>query len=512
MRFQTLIIAAPLIAISLTACSIIKQDYAASPEATETNGASGQRTENTAEAATTAFRRGRSNVIDSPHVTEANFTPKLKHLFADLAETFTWETHSQRSEVAKEILRHQKQPDYFYEVLERSEPFLALIIEKLDERGMPRELALLPFIESGYDSSVFSQSQAGGLWQFIPSTARYMGMHIDWWYDERLDIELSTDKALDYLTYLHDRFDRNWELALAAYNGGEGHVSSRIKQAGGKQDFWELSLKKETSSYVPKLLAIVELVSEPENYGLKIPEAPSGKTLRSVELNKQIDLRLASEKIKMDYNDLRHLNSGYLRWISPPGKARRLLIPADKHAIFVAALEDITVDEQLAWNHYRVRQGDTLTEIAQSFGTTVEALIAINQVEKSAIYINQDLFIPTSSGSLGLSNQSNAIKQLYVVKQGDSLWNISRDDGVSISHIQRLNGLPGNRIKPGQTLILAETFTGAEITYTVKHGDSLSRIASRFDVAIADIRTWNSLDDDLIKPGQALLIRTIGNS
>ena len=513
MRLQTLLIAVPLFVISLTACSFFKRDYLVDLDTVDGKDMPREHIEIFTKAAS-AFAKKHSVIVNDPQTTETSLRPsEPEHLFAKLTENFAWNTHSQRSEVTKEIRKHQKQPNYFYEVLERSEPFLALIIEKLDERQMPRELALLPFVESSYDPSVFSQSKAGGLWQFMPSTAKSLGMHIDWWYDERLDIELSTDNALNYLAYLHGRFDNNWELALAAYNGGESHVSSRIKRANGNQDFWELSLKNETSSYVPKLLAIVELVSKPEQYGVKVPEIPISSPTRSVEFDKQIDLRLASEKIGMDYDDLSHLNSGYLRWISPPGKTYRLLIPADKHATLLAALDDITIDEQLAWNHYRVSQGDTLQEIASSFGTTEQALVAINQLKNSKIFINQDLFIPSSGLSgKGFANQPYTIKRLYVVKQGDSLWQISRNQSVSINKIRALNSISGNGIKPGQALILDETFTGTEITYMVKQGDSLSHIASRFHVPIADIRSWNSLNGDLIKPGQSLLIRTTQNS
>lgn len=518
MRFFPSYFTTTLLVITLTSCSIIKQDGLVEQEPTESVPTIVGSADSVSESESIEIFEEISEAVpalveDSPLENEIAPPSQPTHLLADLSEGFSWETHAHRNEVLKEIRRHQKQPEYFYEVLMRSAPFLALIVEKLDEQQMPRELALLPFIESGYDPSIFSSSNAGGLWQFIPSTARYLGMHMDWWYDERLDIELSTDKALDYLSYLHGRFDNNWELALAAYNGGEGHVSSRIKQSGGKLNFWEINLKNETSSYVPKLLAVVELISEPEQYGIELPEIPLGNPLKSVEFENQIDLRLASKTVGMKYEDIQTLNAGYLRWISPPSKTHKLLIPEDRHQDFLAALKEITTDEQLAWNHYRVRRGDSLSEIANNFGTTLKALVAVNQLENSTIYVNQDLLIPTSELPLTrFASQSNTVKQLYVVKQGDSLWEISRDQGVAIGQIRRLNSFSGNHIKPGQVLVLAETFTGGEITYMVRQGDSLSQIASRFQVAVADIRAWNELNGDLIKPGQALRIRTNGSS
>lgn len=433
---------------------------------------------------------------------------KPSDLLTELASKFTWQTNTDNNKVASEIRKHQKTPKHFYDILKRSEPFLAFIKENLEEEGLPLELALLPFIESGFDPSIFSPSGAAGLWQFMPSTAKYLGMHTDWWYDERLDIVISTEKAMEYLTYLNNRFNGDWELALAAYNGGEGHVSSRMKRASGDKDYWSLKLKTETSSYVPKLLAVIELVAHPEKYGMHLPEIDRENQLVSLEFEKQIDLRLAAEKTGMSYARFKVLNAGYLRWISPPTKDKSLLIPEKSVQRLTTSLEDITSDEQIAWNHYRVQRGDTLIEIASEFGTTLRALIAVNQLKDSRIYIHQDLLIPVSELPLTrLASQSNSVKQLYIVRRGDSLWDISRSQGVTISQIRRLNNLTGDKIKLGQVLVLAETFTGEEITYLVKRGDSLSLIASRFQVAISDIRIWNALKGDLIQPGQELRIR-----
>ncbi|MCL4157896.1 UNVERIFIED_CONTAM: hypothetical protein GTU68_035591, partial [Idotea baltica] len=440
-------------------------------------------------------------------------SPQPNDLLTALASKFTWHTHAERAQVSSQIERLQRNPEHLIEILERSEPFLALLHEKLEAQQLPPELAFLPYIESGYEPSAMSHVGAAGLWQFMPSTANHLGMHTSWWYDERLDINVSTEKALEYLSYLNKRFEGNWELTLASYNGGEGHVASRIRRADGMADFWSIQLKAETSNYVPKLLAIVEVISAPEKYGFELPEFPLENRLTSVALNDQIDLRLAAKEIGMDYADLRNINSGFLRWISPPGQERYLLIPTDKESRLIAALDVITSDEQLAWNHYKVSEGDTLIEIAREFGITLRSLVAVNQLEGSRIYINQDLLIPAVSlGDAEISNQPNSIKQLYIVKSGDSLWDISRDQSVSISQIRRLNGITNNHLKLGQVLILSEVYTGNEFTYLVKNGDSLSQIADRFRVGVAEIQAWNSLRGDLIRPGQELTIRTNSNS
>lgn len=438
--------------------------------------------------------------------------PAPSDLLSRIRSDFTLDRQTHRPEVIEILEYYKKNPEHYTEIITRSSPFLSLIVSEIEERGLPLELALLPFVESGYEATSFSQSSAAGLWQIIPNTARHLELRMGWWHDERLDIPKSTEKALDYLSYLNQRFQGDWELTLAAYNGGESHVASRIRRASENADFWKLDLKKETSGYVPKLLAITEILSHPDKYGVQLPKIPNEDQVVAISIDKQVDLRLSAQAVGQTYAEFKKLNSGYLRWISEPGTSAHLLIPAAQQANLLASITDITTDQNLAWDHYRVRNGDTLSEIAREFGTTLRALIAVNDLDDSRIYKNQDLLIPKSSEvTMSDAGTSHTIKQLYIVESGDSLWDISRDHNVSIDEIRRLNSLRGNTLRIGKVLVLAENFTGSEITYEVKSGDSLSTIASRFRVAVSDIRAWNALEGDLIKLGQELTIRP-GNS
>lgn len=444
--------------------------------------------------------------------TSSSTPPQPSDLLSKLRSSFTLNRQTDRPEVIEILESHKRNPDHYLEILTRGAPFLSLITAKIEERGMPLELALLPFVESGYEATSFSQSGAAGLWQIIPNTARHLDLEMGWWYDERLDILKSTDKALDYLSYLNDRFEGDWELTLAAYNGGESHVASRIRQASGNADFWAIELKRETTAYVPKLLAAAEVVANPDKYGVELPTIHADDQLIAISVDTQLDLRLSAKAVGLTYSEFKKLNSGYLRWISEPGETAQLLIPVSEQANLLASINDIATDQNVAWDHYRVKNGDTLSEIAREFGTTLRALIAVNDLDDSRIYKNQDLLIPKSSEvTMSDAGDSHTIKQLYIVESGDSLWEISRDHNVSIEEIRRLNSLRGNTLRIGKVLVLAENFTGSEITYEVKSGDSLSTIANRFRVAVSDIRAWNALDSDLIKLGQELTIRP-GNS
>ncbi|MDW2127314.1 transglycosylase SLT domain-containing protein, partial [Vibrio sp. 2033] len=186
-----------------------------------------------------------------------------------------------------------KHPNHLYTVSKRAAPFLYMITQRIEERGLPMELALLPVVESSFDAFAYSHGSAAGLWQFVPGTGKMMGLEQNYWYDGRRDVAASTDAALDYLVQLNERFDGNWEHAIAAYNSGGGRVSSAIrknKKLGKPVDFFSLDLPKETSSYVPKLLALADVVANQEKYGIDIPSIPNKPVLTLVDPKEQLDL------------------------------------------------------------------------------------------------------------------------------------------------------------------------------------------------------------------------------
>ncbi|MFX4226836.1 MAG: LysM peptidoglycan-binding domain-containing protein [Porticoccaceae bacterium] len=431
-------------------------------------------------------------------------------LIEELASEFTWDRHLDHSAVSRRLAWYQENPEQLEYVLERATMLLPILSREVRERGLPAELVFLPLIESGFQPSVYSRAGAAGLWQLMPATARSLGLRIDWWYDERLDILASTDKALDYLVYLNQQFGGNWELTIAAYNGGEGHVRARMRR-GQSQNFWNLPLKRETEQYVPRLLAVAEVLSNPDKYGINVPFVGKEPLLLSMPLDEQIDLRLAAEVSGLDYQQFKWLNPDFQRWISPPDGEYSLLLPAGNMDYLMAGMDDLKPDTDASWDHYRVRPGDTLGHIAYEFGTTVSALKAINQLSGSIIYARQELLIPKSASQK--SNPESAMKELYIVKRGDSLWLIANRNGISLAKLKRLNALNDNSLlQPGQVLVLNE-YTQQQTdatTYEVKNGDSLSVIADQFNVALTDLMQWNSLgSSDLIHPGQILKIRNI---
>jgi len=432
-------------------------------------------------------------------------------LIEDLALDFTWDRHLDHSAVSRRLTWYQENPEQLEYVLQRATMLLPMLAKEIRERELPAELVFLPLIESGFQPSVYSRSGAAGLWQLMPATARSLGLRIDWWYDERLDIEASTAKALDYLIYLNQRFGGDWELTIAAYNGGEGHVQARMRRSQS-DDFWELPLKRETEQYVPRLLAVAEVLSNPEEYGITLPFVGKESLLRSMPLDEQIDLRLAAEVSGLDYQQFKWLNPDFQRWISPPDGEYSILLPAGNMDYLMAEIDGLKPDTDASWDHYRVRSGDTLGHIAEEFSTSVSALIAINQLSGSRIYARQELLIPRSTASQG--NPNSSMNELYIVKRGDSLWRIANRNGITIAKLRRLNTLGDNTVlQPGQVLVLneySEAQSSDETTYEVKSGDSLSVIANKFSVALADLMLWNSLDrSDLIHPGQILRIRNI---
>jgi len=239
---------------------------------------------------------------------------------------------------SKHIAQYEKwsteHESYLSDLFERGTPFLFHIVEEIRKRNLPMELALLPAVESAYKPTAMSHSRAGGLWQFIPSTGRHFGLRQDWWYDGRRDLLTSTEAALDYLTQLNEMFDGDWFLTLAAYNAGPGTVSRAVKNNKRKRkgtDYQDLSLRLETRRYVPKLIALKNVVNNPDKFGIELPVIESKPYFEVVELNGQIDLKKFANDAGIEQSELRHLNAGFKRWATSPKGPHRLLIPINEN-------------------------------------------------------------------------------------------------------------------------------------------------------------------------------------
>lgn len=358
---------------------------------------------------------------------------------------------------------------------DNARPYLYEIVTELKRRHMPMELALLPGIESMYQTHVYSRTGAAGLWQFVRGTGRAYGLSQSELIDLRRDPLKSTKAALDYLEYLHRFFDGDWELAIAAYNGGEGTIKrARDKNAskGKKTDFWSLNVRRETMDYVPKLFALAIIVENPEKYNVVLQPIPSSPVIERVAINKSINLKDAANECNINSDSFTRLNAAYLRSITP--STCTVLVPKHHVATFksvLPSLEDadwqkaleIAKDEantKMITKTYRVKKGDSLYAIARKFGVTVSNLKKENRLRSDKLKIGQKLKVQTiktvsTSGSNSQKSEKGVKIVSYTVKSGDTLYGIARKHGVSINSIQKTNGMGKKTgIKPGQKLTI----------------------------------------------------------
>ena len=430
---------------------------------------------------------------------------------------------------------------YLDRVSGRAEPYLHYIVEELEKRNMPLDLALLPIVESAYNPFAYSRSRASGIWQFIPGTGRLYGLKQNWWYDGRRDIIAATDAALNYLQKLHQEFDRDWLLALAAYNSGEGNVGRAIrrnKKAGKPIDFFSLKLPRETRGYVPSLLAVAEIVANPSKYKIALKPINNIQHFKQVDIGSQIDLATAAELSELSIEELYTLNPGFNRWATDPNGPHQLLIPIKKAAAFENKLASLSSDKRIKWQQHKIKKGESLGRIATRYRTDVSTLKQINRLKGNTIRTGRSLLIPTAQKPLkhyslsldsrrykGLKRSGDGQRYVYTIKRGDNLWDIGRHYGISVKQLSAWNGISSKSIlRPGKKLeiwVEEETDKTAKVipvvskktvnddsqhvSYTVVEGDSLWLISQRYAVSVKQIKKWNSLAKNrYIKPGQIL--------
>ncbi len=434
--------------------------------------------------------------------------------------------------VEREIERFVRYDKHLQQVQERAVPYLFFIAEEIEKRNLPGELALLPVIESAYRPFAFSAGRAAGLWQFIPSTGKLYGLEQNWWYDGRRDVVAATHAALDHLKELSEQFDGDWELALAAYNAGPGGVSRAIRSNSDKgepTDFWSLDLPKETKHYVPRLLALAKMFSDPEKYSLTLSAIPNRPYFESIDTQSQLDLALAADMAGISIDDLYRLNPGFNRWATAPDGPHRLNIPVNNSGTFKQKLAQLSQNDRLKWTRYQIGQGDNLGSIANKFGTTVTLLKQVNKLRDNRIRAGKHLLIPVPSqnpeqyASLAESSPTPKDRTIhYTVRAGDSFWGIGRKYNISPKVLAGWNNLALNStLRPGQKLIIkvqtasnraislptraqSKVSSRSSVRYRVRKGDSLFSIAERFQVSVADLRKWNSLPSKYLQPGQKI--------
>ncbi len=433
---------------------------------------------------------------------------------------------------------YRKHPGYIDRVVKRGSRYLHYIISETEKRGLPTELALLPVVESAFDPFAYSHGRASGLWQFIPSTGKYFGLTQSWWHDDRRDIIESTDAALTYLDRLAKRFDGDYTLALAAYNSGGGTVSKamrRNRNANKPTDYWSLRLPRETTHYVPKLIALAKIFDKPEDYGVELPALNDEPYFEVVETGSQMDLAQAAELASVDVEEIYLLNPSFNRWATAPDGPHRLLVPKENASTFKTALSKIPAKDRVSWRNYEVVSGDNLSTIARKFATTTSVIRRVNNLNSDMIRVGQRLMIPSASKNTDeyalSANQRLEKKQSrnrsgsrvnYTIRRGDTFWDIAREHRVTVREVAAWNNMaPGDPLIPGKKIVIwsqaSQPKTKAsnnrgqamvrKVGYRVRKGDSLSAIASRFSVNVRDIASWNDLNSArYLQPGQSLVL------
>ena len=359
---------------------------------------------------------------------------------------------------------YASRPDYLQRTAERAGKYLYYIVEEIDQRGMPTELALLPFVESSYDPWALSRSQASGLWQFIPTTGRGFNLKQDWWRDERRDPIASTRAALDYLQYLFD-FHGDWHLALASYNWGEGSVKRAIDKNTARSqptDYLSLDMPDETRNYIPKLQAIKNIISNPSAYNIALPSIDNQPYFVTITKSRNIDVKLAAQLAEMPLDEFKALNPSFNRGVILGSHEPTLLLPADRIGIFETNLRAYS-GSLSSWHTHELSRGETLSTVARKYGTSVATLRKANGLgTRSRISAGDILMVPASrqaeptlvasAGVTPVRTTKTVQARTYKVRKGDTLSSIARQYGTSVNHLRSLNRLKGSTLPIGRTL------------------------------------------------------------
>lgn len=442
-------------------------------------------------------------------------------------------------------------PEYVQRMVDRSQRYLYHVVEEVQKRGMPTEIALLPMVESAFNPTAYSRSKAAGIWQFIPSTGKNFGLRQDWWNDNRRDVTAATNAALNYLEKLHVMFG-TWELALAAYNAGEGTVQRAIdrnRKQGLPTDYQSLQLPAETREYVPKLQAVKNIVSNPEQYGLNIKSIDNKPYFTTVKAPSKIDVKLAAKLAGVSVEEFTQLNPAHNRPVmASQSGSQNILLPMGKEGEFEANLANYN-RPLVSWQTHYAKRGERLGTIAKRYGISIAQLRDANDLSaKQRLKPNQPLLVPTgnnvvadatlptpnSTASSAANNNPPAAKAnmtasptRYTVRKGDTVYSVAKRYGVTAKQVMAQNNLKSSRLHQGQVLAVnaatanpaskvaakvAKVATKKGLTaekktrYIVKRGETLASIAKKFNVATADLQRWNNLSGSRIQPGHKLTI------
>ncbi len=464
------------------------------------------------------------SLFDFPplRVLEPEPPPRHENLWGRLIAGLRLQRYYDWPEVREQARLYARWPDYFEQTGERARPFLHNIVRQVEQRDMPMEAALIPFVESGFNPHARSPRAATGPWQIMAGTGRSLGLRVDEWFDGRRDPIQAAAAALDYLQIQQQRFAGNWLLAFAAYNAGPAAVDRAVRATSsdpGSADFRELPLPAETRVYVPRILALASMLAGDSEAEFALPDIADEEALERVKVGGGASLALAAEIAGLEPETLRRLNPGFRQWWTPPdGEPDYLHLPAGRADALRLALRQTPGAVRVDAERYRIRPGDTLSGIARAMSVSVDLLRSRNGLDDDLIVAGEYLWIPglapdsaaplAAAAAAGSAAPFTAAPTAHVVQPGDSLWAIARRYGLEVDILAQVNDIPPSAIiLPGQELLLAATSAAGIEIYRVGPGDTLGRIASRFGRTLEEILRWNSIKaDELIFPGQLLRV------
>ena len=439
------------------------------------------------------------------------------NIWEKMRKGFVMETVSPNT-VRKFENYYSERPEYFGRITMRATPYLHHILTETEKRGMPSEIALLPFIESAFVIKAKSHAGAMGLWQFMPRTGKQYGLTQNNWYDGRNDIYASTDAALEYLEYLYSLFG-DWSLALAAYNCGEACVARAQNKAaalGNPTSFDYLtSLPRETREYVPKLLAVRNLVKNPQRFDITLKKIKNEPYFEAVKIKQPIDLKAIAHLAEISEQEVFTLNPGYRVPVWVPQSGRKLLLPKSAIKTFYANLKKANPDDLLSWKPYRVGTNNSLSEIAQQHGMSLSELKAINYVKgdkvpKGTILLVSRDVAPAPDSVVRLDNNHD-----------DDVSLVSYDDEEYWSEPTYISSFSDPVRSVSANKSHTKTVTATNVTtnndnrvryakITIKKGVTLTAVSRHFGTTNAELQKLNKLRSGNLKIGQVLTVPVKG--
>lgn len=418
---------------------------------------------------------------------------------------------------------YASKPNYVEQMMSRTEKYLFYVVEEVDKRGMPMEVALLPMIESAYNPKAISRSKAMGIWQFMPATGRYFGLKQNWWADHRRDVAASTNAALNYLEKLHSMFG-SWDLALAAYNAGEGTVGRAIKKnqrLGLPTDYQSLKLPLETTHYVPKLQAIKNIMTNPGQYGLSISPIANQAYFAEIDAPYQIDAKLAANLAGISQKEFALLNPRYNRpIIASRNNTHKLLLPVASIESFETNLKNHN-KSLISWKVYRAKSGEYISKIAKKFNINTRQLRKVNGLSKNKKLPNAfHLLVPAGDKATSIINVARLEKQknknqrksksqiTHKIKRGETLGALAKRYGTNTRALMKVNRLQSTKLKIGQTIqINGRRKSARHVTHRIKRGETLGALAKRYGTNTRALMKMNRLKSTKLKVGQIIQVK-----